>query len=246
MESVDGRPGGWDGHLVLVHHNEAQRRIGVAAWVDRGLDLGAKVLYTEPPSEPAERSFMSLLVEQNVDVGEAKERGQLEVFSADAKAYDPAWQASVVAAALAEGYPSVRWSGEADTAWGVMSPAAHADVEWATDELCHVEPVSILCQYSTRLSLETLQTVCAMHGDGVRESLLHTSPVPGGIALAGEVDASNEKVLRSALLAATSAAEQGSLVLEMGSLHFLDVRGARSLLTGTSAYRCGGGTVYLR
>lgn len=245
MESVDGRPVNWDGHLVLVHQTERQRRNAVGAWVRHGLDRGAKILYIEPPQEPAERSLLGLLEEQMVDVEEAVERGQLLVFPADDGVYSPTWQASVVDHALTEGYPSVRWSGEADTAWGVMSPSAHADIEWATDRLCRSRPVSILCQYSAGLTPSTLQTACAMHGDGVRESLLQTFPGPGGIALAGEVDASNEHLLRCALLAATSVADRSHFFVELSRLDFLDVRGARSLLTGTTEYRSHGGSVVL-
>lgn len=241
-------PDSWDGHLVLVHSSEPHRRAGVAAWVRRGLDLGAKILYLEPADEPAERSFMGVLKESGIDADQAVGRGQLQVLQADDEAYRPEWQASAVEDALSAGYPTVRWSAEAGTAWGVMSPSAHADVEWATDELCHTRPVSILCQYPSRLTQATLQTVCAMHGDGVRESLLHISPLPKGIALAGEVDVSNEAILRSSLMAAGSSTEvgRGSFVVDLSRLGFLDVAGAKALLTGTTAHRTNGGSVLLR
>ena len=245
MEPV-GHPVSWDGHLALVHRGEPERRAGVAAWVRRGLDLGAKILYIEPPQESAERSFMALMRDTDVAVDEAVESGQLEVLPADDGAYSSSWQAGVVDAALADGYPAVRWSGEAITAWSVMSPSAHADIEWATDDLCRTRPVSILCQYSAKLPPTALQAVCAMHGGGVRESMLQTSPSPGGIALAGEVDASNERVLLSALLAATARARHTSFVVDLGRLDFLDVAGVRALLAGTRAYRRDGGSVCLR
>ncbi len=238
----------WDGHLVLVHGSEQQRRAGVAAWVRRGLELGAKILYIEPADVPSERSLIGVLQDHEIPADEAVQRGQLRVFTADDTAYSPAWQASAVEEALAEGYPTVRWSAEAETAWGVMSPSAHADVEWATDELCRTRPVSILCQYPAGLSQATLQTVCAMHGDGVRESLLDISPIPGGIALAGEVDVSNERILRSALMAAGATTEigRGCFVIDLSCLDFLDAAGARAFLTSTAAHRVSGGRVLLR
>ena len=82
VESFDGRRAEWDGHLVLVHDNERQRRTGVAAWVRRGLEAGEKILYTEPSDVPASASFRDLLKEHAVDVDAAVERGQLEVFAA--------------------------------------------------------------------------------------------------------------------------------------------------------------------
>lgn len=241
-------PYGWDGHLLLVHNGEQQRRAGLAAWVRRGLELGAKILYFEPVDEPAGRTLMGVLRDHEIRADAAVGRGQLQVLPADGEAYTQASMSSFVDEALAAGYPTVRWSAEAETAWSVMSRTAHADLEWSTDELCHTRPVSILCQYPAALSQATLQAVCAMHRAGVRESLLHTSPVPGGIALAGEVDVSNEAILRSSLMAAGSRSEvgRGFFVVDLSRLGFLDVAGAKALLTGTTAHRTNGGRVLLR
>ena len=248
MESRDDRTADWDQHVVLVHENERQRRHGVAAWVRRGLDLGAKIIYIEPADEPRERSFRRLLKEHAIDVDEALATGQLEVLEASNEVYSPSWQDGKVEVALVQGYPSVRWSGEAATAWGVMPPSVHADVEWATDELCVTRPVSVLCQYSARLPQATLQTVCAMHGGGLREELLTTRFIADGLALAGAVDASNERLLRCALMAATATTTKtpGAMVVDLEHLEFLDVSGARALLTGTTAHRLEKGTVLLR
>lgn len=235
----------WSGHVALMHGDENERRLGVASWVRCGLELGAKVLYIEPPFEPADRSFLGLLAEHAVEVGAALERRQLEVFVADDEAYDPDWQSGMVDNALADGYPAVQWSGEATTAWGVMSPAVHADVEWATDALCRSKPVSVLCQYAAGLPQATLQTVSAVHGDGLRESQLRTSQSPEGIALVGAVDASNHRVARAALLAAAHAQRRERLVVDLRQLEFLDVAGARALLTGTTPHRLRRGTVCL-
>ena len=247
VESFDGRLAEWDGHLVLVHDNERQRRTGVAAWVRRGIDLGAKIIYIEPGDDPAERSLTGLLKEHAVDADEALERHQLEVYAASPDVYSPSWQAKVVEDALAAGYPTVRWSGEATTAWSVMSPAAHAEIESATDELCREQPVSILCQYSAGLPQATLQSVCAVHGAGMRETQLRTWPMPEGVALAGSVDASNQRILRSALVAATAATpDRSTFVVDLRALEFLDVAGARAFLTGTTSHRIRRGIVRLR
>jgi anti-anti-sigma factor len=237
----------WDGHLLLVHGSEQQRRAGVVAWVRRGLELGAKILYVEPVDVPAERSLMQVLRTSNIDVREAVGRGQLQVLPPDGEAYNTGLRARSVDDALAEGYPAVRCSREATTAWGGMSSIAHAHLERETDELCRTRPLSILCQYSASLAPATLQSAFAMHGGGVRESQLSAWPVPGGIALAGEVDVCNEAVLRSSLTAAVSAEVGGGcFVVDLSRLSFLDVSGVRALLKGTSAYRLNGGTVLLR
>jgi anti-anti-sigma factor len=231
---------------MLVHSDERQRRAGVVAWIRRGLEVGAKILYVEPVDEPAERALMNVLEQHQVYVDRAVDRGQLQVLPADDVTYSTTWQAGTIDAALAAGYPTVRWSAEAETAWGVMSPTAHADLEWATDEMCQRRPVSILCQYSSSLNPATLQTVCAMHGCRVRGSLFHALPIPGGTALVGEVDVSNEAILQSSLAAACGVPEVGRFVVDLSHLTFLDVAGARALLTGTAAHRGNGGTVLLR
>jgi anti-anti-sigma factor len=128
-----------------------------------------------------------------------------------------------------------------------MSSTAHANLEWATDELCRTRPLSILCQYSADLAPGTLRTAFAMHGGGVRASQLSAWPIPGGVALAGEGDVCNETVLRSSLMAAVSTQEAGGcFVVDLSRLTFLDVSGVRALLTGTSAHRLNGGSVVLR
>jgi hypothetical protein len=53
MRSVDRRPD-WDGH----------RRTEVAAWIRRGLAVGAKILYIEPRAGAHVRSLSGLLENQ--------------------------------------------------------------------------------------------------------------------------------------------------------------------------------------
>ena len=62
-----------------------------------------------------------------------------------------------------------------------------------------------------------METVCAMHTDGLRGSLLRTSPVPGGMAIAGEVDRTNAGMVHSALAAQSAATTGGEagLVVEL-------------------------------
>ena len=110
--------------------SEQDRRSGVAAWVRRGLELGAKILYVERPDVPLDRSLTAVLSERKVDSVPAMGVGRLQVDSVR-EAVDPAWQASVVDEALVAGYPTVRLSGEASTVWTVTSPLEHLQVERA-------------------------------------------------------------------------------------------------------------------
>jgi len=237
------RPHQWDGHLVLLHDNEAQRRTGVAAWVRRGLALGEKILYTEPSRQAPDRRLTAVLEKQQVAVEQALGSGQLQVVPADATAYDPAWQMSVIDSALRDGYPSVRWAGEAETAWSLMSRRVHAEVEQATDDLCRSHPLSVLCQYPS--SAMSLTKMCGFHGAGVRHASLAASCSADGVSLVGEVDISNCELLHAVLLARTSTADD-TYTLDLSELTFLDVTGTRAIVSGTHGYRSGGGHVLIR
>lgn len=244
MKSAGGGPE-WDGHLLLLYSHESQRRNGVEAWVRRGLEIGAKILYTEPPDEAPARSFAGLLRDQPAAV-EALGTGQIQVFPADQMAYDPEWQASVLDRALGQ-YPCVRWGGEATTAWGLMSRERHTEIEEATDEMCASRPVSALCQYPARASTTVLESACATHHAGLRERLVRTVPLgQGGIAVFGDVDRSNQNILYSVLLAATKTTAPDPFVVDLSGLRFLDVGGVRSLMIGTSRYRRLGGHVLVK
>jgi len=245
VETIRASRPDWHGHLLLIHHTEQERRAGVATWVRCGLELGEKILYIEPPDEPATRTLVSVLAEQRVLVDDAAARGQLQILRADHDLYSADGLVHQVDDALAQGYRRVRISAEAPTARGLLSGTAHQDLERATNLLCRTRPVSVLCQYQADLAREALPEVSAVHGDGVRETLLHTAPRPGGIALRGEVDVSNHDVLHCVVQAATLGAAD-SFVVDLGQLEFIDVSGVRALLGATKSYRQGGGRVRLR
>ena len=233
---------------MLVHHGDRQRRVSVAAWVRSGLKLGAKILYIEPPDVTAERSFLSVLREHQVAADDVMARGQLEVLAADPAIFCPTWPVRVVDEALANGYPAVHLSAEARTGYDVLSPSAHADIERTVDDLCRTRPMSVLCQYPADLDEASLQAACGLHSHGVRESATQIYPVPGGIAIAGEVDRANEAIIRAALAVATASRHERDrlFVVDLSGLDFIDVGGVRALLTGTSAHRANGGGVRLR
>jgi len=111
-----------------LYDGESQRRAGVAAWVGRGLELGSKILYTQPQHEPPDGSLPGLLRDRP-DALEAMERGQIEVIPADPSTYDPGFIESAVDGALSQGYASVRWSGEISTALGVILASAQRMAE---------------------------------------------------------------------------------------------------------------------
>ncbi len=244
VRSLGWRPG-WDGHLLLFYDEEAQRRDGVAAWVRRGLELGSKILYTEPPDEAPALSAAGLLQGDAGALG-AMDRGQIQVVPADRMAYDVDFMEALVDGALAEGYPSVRWSGNAATAWGVIPRSRHELVEQAVDRLCTTRPLSAMCQYPAPESRDTVGFLSRSHRAGLRQQLLQAAPADCGLAVAGELDITNEGTLRSLLAAETAATDRALFVLDLSLVDFLDLPGARALLFGTLDYRRDGGRVRLQ
>jgi anti-anti-sigma factor len=215
--------------------------------VRHGLGLESKILYTQPVGDPPDRSLPGLLAD-DTDALAAMERGQIQVVTADPSTYDPAFIERLVDGALSEGYPSVRWSGDASTAWDVIPRSRHEVVEQATDELCLSRPLSVLCQYSTRASVDAMDFLSRAHGAGLREQRFQAAPVAGGLAVAGELDATNHRILCSLLTAATTTAtgRRDPFVVDLSLVEFLDLPGARALLFGTLDHRSGGGRVRLQ
>ncbi len=128
-----------------------------------------------------------------------------------------------------------------------MPQARHHEVEWATDGACRDPLVSVMCHYSARTSPELLGAVSAAHSAGVREALLRAATRPdGALAVSGELDLSNEHVVRSDLPAAAARTPgRHPFLLDLSGLRFLDVCGARALVAGTDRYRRSGGRVRL-
>ena len=238
MGSLGWHPG-WDGHLLLLYGEETQRRAGVAAWVRRGLQLGAKIFYTEPREQPAAGSLAETLEDEPAAL-EAMERGQLETVPADPSAYDPAFMTHVVDGALSRGYTSVRWAGDASTARSLIPPARHHVVERATDRLCRSRPLSVLCQYATPEAWHSVDSLVEGHSAGLRCRLFQAVRVDGGLAVAGELDVSNHEHLRE-LMASTTASRPGEpFVLDLCLVRFVDLAAARALLLGTRDLRDAG------
>ena len=102
-----------------------------------------------------------------------------------------------------------------------------------------------MCQYSAPESRATVGLLSQAHGAGMREELFRAAPVAGGLALAGELEASNQEILCSLLTASTTATRGDSFVLDLAGVDFLDLPGVRALVFGTADFRSRGGEVRL-
>jgi anti-anti-sigma factor len=242
----DGLAGlGWDGHLLLLHGSERERRSQLAVWVRRGLERDEQVIYGQDDTVAPQRSILAVLAQQGVDVSAATAKGRLLVRPLAAVYGDgPGGQVERIKRALAEGYRGVRTSGEATAARTGAPEEIYAGLAGSLEQLCRTYPVSALCQYDrATTSAGRLEQAVATHG-GLRESQLHTAQADGRLQLAGQVDASNEPVLLAAVQAATSTA-LGRFWLDLRRVATLSVGGCRALVIGTQQFRERGGQVVL-
>lgn len=232
----------WDGHVLLLHRTEGERLAGLVAWVRRGLELGEKIIYTELPLMP-EDALVSVLEARGVDAAAVRD-GQLTVLPPE-EFYPPEGQRVVVERALAEGFTSVRISAEVRAALSVLSPDAVHGVEQRLDALVGDLPMSAMCQYAEAATTGTwLDDAVATHLSGVHQSTFSTSRDLDGLALHGEVDATNTDVFTSVL---NAASRHWSRVLwvDLGEVSYVDAASCWRLDDATRAFRSSGGHVLL-
>lgn len=253
MQPATGLRAGWDGHVLLTYRSEQARGAVVAAWVQRGLAAGARIVYIQPRVASDTRRLSEVLTDNGVDERQALERGQLLVVDPDGVDLGPVWQTAVVDEGLRAGYPSVCVAGHAEACAQQMAAEAQQAAERSADALCRTRPVSVLCQYPADTDPDVLTGACALHGAGTRGERLQTVPLAGGVALIGEVDTANHRILRAVLAATCGSATEGSdgsrrrspVSVDLRGLEFLDTGGARGLLTATAVHRGQGGVVRL-
>jgi anti-anti-sigma factor len=245
MASADGRAAlaRWDGHVLLLHATEAERRTALAAWVQRGLDLGQKIIYTEAPTTSKD-ALPAVLEASGVDGGAAMRDGFLEVLPL-AEFYPPEGQQAVVERALADGFRSVRMSAEARAALSVLSPADYLGFERRMDLLVRSRPVDAMCQYpQADTTGPWLDETVAVHLGGVRQALFSTGADGQGLAVSGEVDATNREVFTVVLAEACRNTDR-VLWLDLAGLSYLDASSCWCLEECTRALRADGGHVLL-
>jgi anti-anti-sigma factor len=234
---------GWDGHLVLLHRTELDRRSGLAAWVRRGIERDEKILYAESEDESPQRSVLEVLRNQGIDVHAATAGGRMQVVPLPE--FYPTGYRPMAERALADGFRAVRVSGEVEAVLRFLSEDAYAAVERHVDGWCRTGRFSSLCQCSDAISHASwLPRMTALHAKGIRELRLHTSGSEHGLVLAGEMDLTNQDLLTDVLRAATSGADS-TFRLDLSRLTFLGVSGTWALLEGTQQFREQGGRLRL-
>ena len=236
-------PAGRDGHVLLLYSSETERAAALASWVQRGLDNHEKVICTGTDAQISAYSVLQLLTEHGIDVPAATAEGRLDVVAL-AEFYPPGGQAEVVDQALAEGFRGVRTAAQERDVLTYLTHSCLAERERDLELLCQARPLSALCQYEQDPAAGgRLARILESHRN-IRQLQFTSLAVNGSVALAGEVDISNDKVLEQALRTAASRVS-GTLRLDMSQLGFLGAAGCRALEAGTRQFRDGGGHVLL-
>jgi anti-anti-sigma factor len=257
---------GWDGHLLLLHHNERERRHGIAAWVRRGFERGDKVIYADQDVAAASEVLHQTLGESGLDAHLASRAGQLQVLHLHEFVL-PHGPRAVVERALAEGYHGVRVSGETDRVAAAQPPGySYTRTEQLIGDLCRHRTVHVLCQLPSSRVLPRLRgrqvrhsqpgagippfdDIASAHGGGVCGGALQSRPMRDGVALSGEIDSMNAQ-LAEAVVRAAMRSSGPYFRLDLTGVTFMDIRGARAIANqleqvrrvgGCLMVRCGGG-----
>jgi anti-sigma B factor antagonist len=234
---------GWNGHLVLLHANEDERRERLALWVLRGLESGEKVVCATAGGGHSDAPLFSELRERRVDVDSAVGEGRLEVLPMTGF-YPAGGGAEVVERALSDGFPGVRLSAEATPELVELPVDVCLRAERELDRLCREYPVSAMCQYDTAAVGDRLGVVATTHSAGLREKQLHAVLGPDGLVLSGEVDMANQDLLAD-VIDTVVRSSTGVLVVDLRDVGFLTVAGGRVLARGTERFRARGGRLRL-
>lgn len=237
------QPRAGDGHVLLLHTDESERRESLAEWVRHGLAAGEKVVCAEPEDQPPDHSLLSVLEQQGVDGASAKGDGRLTLLP-PRDFYPAGIEGRLLDQALAEGFHGLRTSVDVRAALTFMSSAEHLRVERRLEEMCGRGEWSALCLYDRqRARVSDLSATAAAHLN-VRARPLLSYGSADRLALKGDVDPTNQDVL-DAVVKATVRRAGRRLHIDLADVDFLDSRAALTLLVATEEFRQGGGTVTL-
>ena len=233
------------GHLLLLHATEDERRSGFANWVRHGFDRRERVVSVEPEDAGVSPALLAALSWHGINGDAASAARSLVGMPLDTFG-TPEGRAEVVEAALADGYSGIRLIIDATSLLTASRTGQYGDIDRDIDQLCRAHPVSAMCHYDQSNGAETaLDEVTAPHVDGaIRERQLRLAGGKSRLTLSGEVDITNQGMLASALRAVTSGSP-ATIRLDLQSVTFLSVGGARALASGTQAYRDRGGRIEL-
>lgn len=230
-------------HCCEVFDTTREQHRLLGRFIAQGLGDGSKVVCIADP--PSARRVLASHAADPIARG-AVERGQLRLHGSEdaylaGGEFDPARMVArlveEVGKGLAEGYPSVRISGDV-TWWARPYPGVELllDYERRVGDALAGTVGSAMCQYDRRrLPASVLREACAAHGWAAsRQPLASVAPFqvlpegPGSFVLEGELDLTGADALTDALdTAVADGADR--LVVDLRALRFIDASGAAAL-----------------
>jgi anti-anti-sigma factor len=233
----------YDGHALLVYHDEELRLDQLAAFAGRGLERGEVVLCTATSEEC---TLEEGLAARGFDVAASSRTGQLVRLSL-AELFSAGGLTGYVTGVLQRGYPGVRVCGNATSSTAHLGWEGMQAAEQEMDHLCETLPVAALCQYDAVAGTsEEVRDLVAAHPQVVRSDTLIVTRRGEQVRLRGEVDFASAPVLEAALHRAAADGGGRSLLVDLTQLAFIDIAGHDALLRGTEGLRAGGGVLVLR
>jgi anti-anti-sigma factor len=246
------RPG--DHRCVGFHSDDDQREV-MSAFVRDGLTGGQRVVYVAGEESPAR--LRAWLDDRGPSLDTFLASGQLVLSTAERTYYpdgrfdsDLAIEMLVEAAgaAAALGYRGIRLASE--MAWALRGvPGTERVLEFEAGlqrRLVDSRTATMVCQYDLRLfTLEELVDVERLH-DGLvgpdpvySDGLLRITRTlePPGLALAGDIDASNADQVARWLSAALAGG--ADVTLDLSQLEFCDIGGLRAIVAAAAALEGG-------
>jgi anti-anti-sigma factor len=246
-------------HACLAYVTQETRRDAVLRFVRDGLGGGEKVFYYADGDDSHATDWLR---NSGDEVADALERDQLEVVRVDGAAMSPdqvepdalvEGLSETIAAALEQGYPACRSTGEMTWALAAgMSTPSMLDYETRADAVLRETGTTGLCQFDcSRFDQEAVRETQDRHplmlaepGDHLLDECLLVEPGPKGeLVLRGEVDHFSCDSLATSLAAA--AARKQRVRLDLRALDFIDVAGLRAIVLAAEQLRARGGEVTL-
>lgn len=230
-------------HYCLPFGSEEEQGDIVGAFVRHGLRAGDKVVYISAGSPP---DTVELLADRGVDARRGLARGQLEVLEAEhaylaVRPFDPDAMVErlrrMLVAALHEGYPRLRVTGELGVLQEQPGRARLLEYERKVGQAFSDGPLLALCQYDRRMfAPEEVAAMERVHqGRAEADPLYHDTIlsvtrtyVPPGLRVCGEIDMTHDRLWEESLAHAVLGMGE-DVHLDLSGLRFLDVAGARLL-----------------
>jgi len=205
-------------HVCLSYDDPGEFRHQAGAFLSEGAAAGQQVWYVGPdaPEVPGLRHLAPADVYPGGPLDDPDE--QVAVY------------ASATEDAVAAGFTGLRVA--ADATPFVRTPErldAFARYEHRIDRYLDTQPFTAMCAYDRRvLDRTTVADVACLHRDHNVPTVtfrLHGSAGPGGAALAGELDVTQDATFTRALDRAAPTVADGELVVDGPDLDFIDHHG---------------------